>query len=286
MPGITIVRQFERLVLLRFGKFTEVRQPGFRWLWPLINSGSRTVDLRERVLDVPSQTAITKDNAPIDIDFLIFYRVMVEAPEKSVLEVQNFIAAATGIATTMLRAVLGDISLDDVLAKREQINNTLRVKLDEVTERWGVKVTAVEIREITPPREIQTAMNRQMAAERERRATVTEAEGKREAAITVAEGEKQSAILKAEGERQAQILRAEASLQAQVLQAQGFSQALEKIASVAKGLDNNTLQLQYLDALKALGQGPGTKFVLPLELAGLAQRFGAMMSPGGSAPGS
>ena len=283
MLGITIVRQYERLIVLRFGKFTEVREPGFRYLWPMLNSGSRSVDLRERVLDVPRQTAITKDNAPIDIDFLIFYRVMVESPEKSVLEVQNFIAAATGIATTMLRAVIGDISLDDVLAKREAINTTLRVKLDEVTVRWGLKVTAVEIREITPPKEIQTAMNRQMAAERERRAMVLEAEGKRVSAVTVAEGEKQSAILKAEGDKQAQILRAEASREAQALQAEGLAQALEKINAVAKGVDANTLQLQYLEALKALGASPGTKFVLPMELTGLVQRFGAMFSQGGNA---
>jgi regulator of protease activity HflC (stomatin/prohibitin superfamily) len=181
MAGVNVVRQYERLVVLRFGRFVEVRLPGLRWMWPIINNGSRKLDLRERFLSIPSQTAITRDNAPIDIDFLIYFRIMEDTAEKSILEVQDFIGAAQGIAITTLRAVIGDISLDDVLAKREQINDVLRVKLDEVTVRWGVKVTSVEIREITPPRDIQAAMNRQMAAERERRAAVIEADGTRAA---------------------------------------------------------------------------------------------------------
>ena len=224
-PGINVVRQWERMVVLRFGKFIELRHPGIRWLWPFINAGTRKVDLRERFITIPSQTAITRDNAPIDIDFLIYLRVIENEPQKSVIEVQDFIGAVQGVAITTLRAVIGDIALDDVLAKREQINDTLRVKLDEITVRWGVKVTSVEIREITPPRDIQAAMNRQMSAERERRAAVIEAEGSRVAAVTVAEGEKQAQILRAEGDRQAQILRAEAHQQAQVLEADGFAQA-------------------------------------------------------------
>jgi len=281
MAGMSIVRQYERLVVLRFGRFIEVRSPGLRWLWPIINSGSRKLDLRERFIIIPSQTAITKDNAPIDIDFLIYFRIMQDVAEKSVLEVQDFVGAAQGIAQTTLRAVIGDIPLDDVLAKREQINQVLRVKLDEVTVRWGVKVTSVELKEIIPPKEIQTAMNRQMAAERDRRATVTEAEGKKVASITVAEGEKQAAILKAEGERQAQILRAEASRQAQILQAEGFSLALDKIFGVAQTIDSKTLSLQYLDTLKALGASPATKFIFPMEFATLLQPLRNMMAGAG-----
>lgn len=283
MAGIAIVHQWERLLVLRFGRFTEIRNPGFRWLWPFINSGSRKLDLRERFLTIPHQTAITKDNAPIDIDFLIYFRIMQEMPEKSVMEVQDFVGAVQGIAITTLRAVIGDIALDDVLAKREQINQVLRVKLDEVTIRWGVKVTSVEIREIIPPKEIQAAMNRQMAAERDRRATVTEAEGKRVAAITIAEGEKQSAILKAEGERQAQILRAEGERQARILQAEGFSQALNTIFGVARTIDANTLSLQYLDTLKSLGASPATKFIFPLEFTSLLGSFRNMI-PGAHQP--
>jgi regulator of protease activity HflC (stomatin/prohibitin superfamily) len=269
MAGVSVVRQFERLVILRFGRFVEVRNPGLRWMWPIINNGSRKLDLRERFLSIPSQTAITRDNAPIDIDFLIYFRIMEDTAEKSILEVQDFIGAAQGIAITTLRAVIGDISLDDVLAKREQINDVLRVKLDEVTVRWGVKVTSVEIREITPPRDIQAAMNRQMAAERERRAAVIEADGTKAAAITVAEGEKQSEILKAEGERQAEILRAEAVRQARVLEAEGFADALDKVFAVARTVDGKTMGLQYLETLKTLGESPATKFVFPMEFTGL-----------------
>ena len=173
---------------------------------PIAQRGIR-VDLREQFIEVPSQTGITKDNAPISIDFLIYWRIV--DPYKSVIEVQDFNGALQNIATTTLRAVVGDILLDDVLSKREQINEVLRVKLDEVTERWGGKVTTVEIREITPPRDVQDAMNRQLSAERTRRAVITESEGSRQSAINVAEGTKQAEILRAEGDRQAAILRAE-----------------------------------------------------------------------------
>jgi regulator of protease activity HflC (stomatin/prohibitin superfamily) len=177
-----------------------------------------------------------------------------------VLAVQNFEGAAQNIAATTLRSVVGDMPLDDVLAKREAMNEILRAKLDEVTERWGVKVTNVEIREIVPPQAVQEAMTRQMSAERTRRAVVTEAEGTKSAAITVAEGNKQSAILNAEGERQAAILRAE-----------GFSLALSKIFEIARGVDANTMSLQYLEALKQIGASASTKFIIPMEFATMLQ---------------
>lgn len=257
--AIKIVREYQRLVVFRLGRCIGQKGPGLVILIPLIDRPV-WVDLREVYLEVPKQTCITKDNAPIDIDFLIYWKVV--DPVASVIQVGNFAGASQGIATTTLRAVIGDIMLDDVLAKREQINQVLRVKLDEVTERWGVKVTTVEIREILPPREVQTAMNRQLAAERERRAMVTEADGKREAAIKVAEGERQATILRAEGDRQAAILRAE-----------GFALALEKIYNVARTIDDKTMSLQYLDALRAIGTGPATKFVLPMEFTTLLRPF-------------
>jgi regulator of protease activity HflC (stomatin/prohibitin superfamily) len=253
---LRVVPQNRQLVVQQFGAYIGTRDPGLRVLLPVIQQGS-LVDMRERVEEIPQQTCITKDNAPISIDFLIYSRVL-EA-QRSVFEVQNFTQAVRGIATTTLRAVIGDISLDDVLAKREQINEVLRVKLDEVTQRWGVKVTTVEIREITPPRDIQDAMNRQMSAERNRRAAILEAEGQKQSAILVAEGEKQSAILRAEGERQAQFLRAE-----------GFSLALSKIYEAANTVDAKTMTLQYLEALKSIGQSPSTKFVIPTEFTALA----------------
>ena len=252
---VIIVKQYERMVPFRLGKFFGLKGAGLRLLIPFIDSFQK-VDLREDVIDVARQTNITKDNAPIDIDFLIYYKVVDHEAEKSVLEVQDFRAAIVGMATTTLRAVVGDIPLDDVLAKREEINQILRVKLDEVTSRWGVKVTAVEIREIDPPAEIQHAMNRQMAAERERRAVVTEADGQKEANITVAEGQKQAAILSAEGVRQADILKAEGNRQAAILNAEGFSNALDQIYKVAQGVDAKTMSLQYFETLKDIGASP------------------------------
>ena len=252
---IKIVREYNRLVVFRLGRFLATKGPGIVLLIPLVDRAV-TADLREQYLEIPRQDSITKDNAPIALDFLIFYKVV--DPAMTVVSVGNFAGAAQNIAATTLRAVIGDISLDDVLAKRDEINHILRAKLDEITERWGVKVTNVEIREIIPPPGVQEAMTRQMSAERQRRAVVTEADGAKQAAITVAEGNKQSAILNAEGDRQAAILRAE-----------GFSLALSKIFEVARGLDANTMSLQYLDALKQIGSSPSTKFVVPMELANL-----------------
>jgi regulator of protease activity HflC (stomatin/prohibitin superfamily) len=192
------------------------------------------------------------------------------------MEVENYTAAVVGLATTTLRAVIGDISLDDVLSQRDRINELIRTRLDSETERWGIKVTNVEIREIDPPRDIQEAMNRQMSAERVRRAVVLEADGTKEAAITIAEGERQSNILKAEGERQAEILAAEGDQQAAVLRAQGYAEALQKIQDVAKGVGTNTMTLQYVEALKEIGAGDSTKIVLPVELTRMLGNIGGM----------
>lgn len=268
---IRIIREYQRLVVFRLGKYEGTRGPGPVILVPFGIEQGIQVDLREQYLEIPHQTCITKDNAPIAIDFLIYWKVV--NPGLSVIQVSNFAGASQGIATTTLRAVIGDILLDDVLAKREEINQVLRVKLDEVTERWGVKVTTVEIREIVPPREVQEAMNRQMSAERTRRAAVTEAEGKRQATITTAEGEKQAAILSAEGERQSAILRAEGERQSATLRAEGFSNALAQIYNVAHTVDSKTMALQYLDALKAMGMSPSTKYIFPMEFTRLLSPF-------------
>jgi len=259
VKAIKIVQEYQRLVVFRLGKCTGQRGPGLIFLIPLVETATR-VDLREQYLEIPHQTTITKDNAGIKVDFLIYWKV--SDPVASVIEVQNFAGASQGIATTTLRAVIGDIMLDDVLAQREHINTVLRTKLDEVTERWGNKVTAVEIREILPPKEIEDAMTRQMSAERTRRAVVTEAEGKKQATVTVAEGDKQSVILRAEGEKQGRILAAE-----------GYSLALSKIYEAARGIDAKTMSLQYLDALKTLGSGAATKFIFPMEFTHLLQPF-------------
>jgi len=257
--SIRVVAEYQRLVVFRLGRCVGERGPGLVLLIPVIDRAV-TVDLREQVREIPAQTSITKDNAPISIDFLWFYKVV--EPTKTVLQVGNFALAAQGIATTTLRSVIGSIMLDSVLSEREQINNALRTRLDEVTERWGVKVTNVEIREIIPPHDVQEAMNRQLSAERNRRAVVTESQGTREAAINVAEGQKQAAILQAEGTRQAQVLNAE-----------GYAQALENIYNAAKGIDSKTITLKYFDTLKDLGAAPSTKYIFPMEFTSLLKDF-------------
>ena len=252
---IRIVREYQRVVLFRFGRAIGARGPGLVLINPVTDRIS-WVDLREQYLEIPHQTAITQDNAAIAIDFIVFYKVL--DPLASVLSVRDFKGAAINIASTTLRSVVGDMPLDEVLSKRDQMNGALRTKLDDVTERWGVKVANVEVREIKPPPAVLDAMTRQMSAERARRAVVTEAEGQKSASVTVAEGQKQSAILAAEGDRQSAELRA-----------QGLAAALGRIIEVAKDADQNTMALQYLETLKQIGASPSTKFIVPAELTGL-----------------
>ncbi len=257
--SVKIIREYERVVQFTFGRLKGAKGPGIVLILPVINRLVK-VDLRERYLEVPHQTAITKDNAPVDIDFLIYYKV-VDASQ-SIVQVQNFTGASVGLATTTLRAVVGDIPLDELLSKREQINSILRTRLDEVTERWGIKVTNVEIREIRPPKDVQDAMVKQMTAERSRRALVTQSDGQRESAVLVAEGDKNAAILRAEGNKQSQILVAD-----------GYAQALGLIFSAAKNIDAKTMALQYLDALKEIGKSPSTKYIFPMEFTSLVSRL-------------
>ncbi len=268
--AIRIVSEYQRLVVFRLGRCIGSKGPGLVLLIPVVDRAVKQ-DLREQVREIPHQTSITKDNAPISIDFLWYYKIL--DPTQSVLQVGNFESAAQGMATTTLRAVIGSMSLDEVLSEREHINTLLRTRLDEVTERWGVKVTNVEIREIIPPRDVQDAMNRQMSAERIRRAVVTESTGTREAAINVAEGEKQSAILRAEGEKQSAILSAEGQKQAQLLRAEGFAAALERIYASAQTVDQKTMTLQYFDTLKAIGASPSTKYIFPMEFSSMLGNF-------------
>ena len=272
MAILNFVRDYERLARFKFGRFQGMKGPGPVWKIPIVHQ-IKKVDTRTEVLDIPRQTNITRDNASIGIDFLVYMRVDINNAEKAVLEVEDYEQAVAGLATTTLRAVVGDIPLDDVLSQRERINELIRTRLDSETERWGIKVTNVEIREIDPPREILEAMNRQMSAERVRRAVILEADGTREASIKVAEGQKQAEILKAEGDQQAAVLRAS-----------GFAQALDSIHSVAQGIDANTMGLQYLDALKSLGQSPSSKFIFPMEFANLIGTISRSFEPNGSSP--
>jgi regulator of protease activity HflC (stomatin/prohibitin superfamily) len=272
--SVKIIKEYQRIVLFRLGRAIGTRGPGLVLINPVTDRTS-WVDLRERFLEIPHQTAITKDNASISIDFIIFYKVV--DPSMSVLQVQNFAAAAQNVAATTLRSVVGDMPLDDILSQREEMNASLRVRLDEVTERWGVKVTTVEVREVNPPGGVLDAMTRQMSAERTRRAAITEAEGQKQAAITLAEGKKQAAILGAEGERQAAILRAE-----------GLATGLERIAVVGHDLDPTTMRLQYLETLKQVGTSASTKIVVPMEFAGVLNELQRVVTarPSGVATGN
>ena len=274
---ISFVRDYERIARFRLGKFEGMKGPGVVIAIPIIHSTEK-IDTRVEVLDISRQTNITKDNVPLSIDVLVYLRVDVANAERSVLEVEDYRYAVRGLATTTMRAVIGDMALDEVLSQRDRINELIRTRLDTETERWGIKVTNVEIREVDPPSDVQDAMNQQMNSERERRAAVLQASGIKEAAITVAEGEKQAAILKAEGDRESEILNAEGDQQATVLRAQGYAEALSAIHGVAQGVDANTMTLQYVDALKELGSGDSTKFVLPLELTKMLGNLGAFTS--------
>ena len=277
MAIINFVRDYERIARFRLGKFEGMKGPGVVIAIPIIHSTEK-IDTRVEVLDISRQTNITKDNVPLSIDVLVYLRVDVANAERSVLEVEDYRYAVRGLATTTMRAVIGDMALDEVLSQRDRINELIRTRLDTETERWGIKVTNVEIREVDPPADVQDAMNQQMNSERERRAAVLQASGIKEAQITVAEGEKRAAILKAEGSREAEILQAEGDQQAAVLRASGFAEALQKIQDTAGGVGVNTMTLQYIEALKEIGEGESTKYVLPLELTKMLGSIGGMVA--------
>ena len=284
MAIINFIRDYERVARFRFGRFEGMMGPGVVLSIPILHQIQK-VDTRTAVLEIPRQTNITKDNAPIDIDFLVYMRVDLDQAELAVMTVEDYSSAVVGLATTTLRAVVGDISLDDVLSQRDRINEAIRTRLDQETGRWGIKVTNVEIREIEPPRDIQEAMTRQMSAERLRRSMVLEADGQREAAIAVASGEKEAEVLRAEGAKQAEILKAEGDQQAAVLRANGYADALQRIQDTANGLGANTMTLQYMDALKEMAAGQSTKFVLPIELTKVMETIGGILPGGRSSSG-
>jgi regulator of protease activity HflC (stomatin/prohibitin superfamily) len=286
MFWINVVKQYERAVIFRLGRYIGTRGPGLVILIPFLDRGVR-VDMRELVLDEPAQSSITKDNALVDIDFVVYMRV--SDAEAAVINVNNYIRAIRNMATTTLRSVIGDITVEEVLSQRETINQRLQMKLSAETVRWGVEVLAIEIREITPQADIQNAMTRLLTADRTKRALITESEGDRQAAINRAEGTKQAAILEAEASRESQILRAQGQREAQILEAEGYSIGLERIYAIAQTVDANTMGLQYLEMMKTMGQGDSTKWIIPMDLAAMAgpivgavQGFGQGASGGAS----
>jgi regulator of protease activity HflC (stomatin/prohibitin superfamily) len=269
-----IVKQYEKMVILRFGRLKTVRGPGIRLVIPFVDQPLK-VDLREQVDRVPTQKYITADNVVVDMDFVIYYRILGddEAVVKAVMDIEDFRIATINLSFATLRAVIGATTLSEALAEREKIRDLLQVRMDEVTGRWGIKVSQVEINEIDPPEGVKVAMEREKSAGAIKTAEITESEGARQAAINRAEGEKQAAILTAEGERQAEILEAEGDQQAAILRADGFSTALDKINNVASTVDARTMSLQYFETLKNLGQSPSTKWVFPMEFTKMLQPF-------------
>ncbi len=269
-----IVRQYERMVILRWGKFMNVRGPGLRVVIPFVDQPYK-VDLREQVDRVPTQKYITSDNVVVDMDFVIYYRVLPDNDEvrKAVVDIENYRVATINLSFATLRAVIGSTSLSEALSERERIRDQLQVRMDEVTGRWGIKVSQVEINEIDPPPGVKAAMEREKSAAAIKTAEITESEGARQAAINRAEGEKQGAILRAEGSRQSEILTAEGDQQAAILRADGFSTALDRINSVAQVADGRTMSLQYFETLKELGGSPATKFIFPMEFTSMLQSF-------------
>jgi regulator of protease activity HflC (stomatin/prohibitin superfamily) len=273
--GIVVVKQYERMVVLKWGRLQAVAQPGFRFLIPLIYTG-QIVDIREQVERVPTQKYITRDNVVVDMDFVLYYRVLADQPEKAVMQVADHHVAVRNLAVAELRSIIGNITLADALSERERIQGQLQVALDENTGRWGVKVQGVAVNEIDPPPGVKQAMEREKSAEAIKTADITESEGQRQAQINRAEGEKQAQILKAEGDRQAEILEAEGDQQAQILRAQGFSTALDEIFQVANNVDNKTMSLQYFETLKSLGASPSTKWIFPMEFTSMLSGFTGM----------
>jgi regulator of protease activity HflC (stomatin/prohibitin superfamily) len=280
LSGVRIVQPYEQGLLVVLGKYRRKLNPGFNWVLPLVSQVVK-LDLRTQVLEVPRQEVITKDNSPTNVDAIVYVRVI--SPDKAFFEVTNYKLATILLAQTTLRSVIGDMELDEILYNREAINTRLRDILDEATDHWGVKVEAVEIREVDPVGRVKQAMEEQTSAERERRAAILRADGEKRAKILQAEGDKRSRILQAEGVRQSKILEAEGARLAQILEAQGQAQSLRILSLGSATLDHRSLAVLSMDTVKSLGDGQATKIVLPFELSRLVDAISLHM---GAAPQS
>jgi regulator of protease activity HflC (stomatin/prohibitin superfamily) len=266
--GVKIIKPYQQGIYMRLGRYIKILNQGFNYVTPLINEVVK-IDLRTQVLDVPRQEVITKDNSPVYVDAIIYIKVI--DPVKAFFQVTNYRTATIYLAQTTLRSLIGDMELDEILSNREKINLQLRDILDEATDKWGVKVEAVEIREVDPAPKVKNAMETQTSAERLRRAAILEADGQKRAAILNAEGKKRARILEAEGIRQSKILEAEGERLSIILQAQGEAQKLRVLAVGASTLDSKALTVLSLDTVKSLGDGQSTKFFLPFELTKIVE---------------
>ncbi|NIA26021.1 MAG: SPFH/Band 7/PHB domain protein [Gammaproteobacteria bacterium] len=273
--AIKIVSQYQKGLIERFGKFRRTADPGLNFIVPFIETMKR-VDMREQVVDVPPQEVITKDNVVVTVDAVVYYQAT--DPVKLKYNVANFIMAATKLAQTNLRNVVGDLQLDEALTSRERINTQLREILDNATDVWGTRVVRVEIQRIEPPPDVTQAMHRQMKAERERRAVVTEAEGQKRSAILKAEGVKQARVLEAEGQAEAIKRVAEADKYQKLTVAEGEGQAIERVFRAIHTGDPtpDLITIRYLDTLKGMADGRATKIFLPVETSGILGSLGAI----------
>ncbi len=273
--AIKIVQQYEQGLVERFGRYRKTLDPGFHLIVPFIEK-VRKIDMREQVVDVPPQEVITKDNVVVTVDAVVYFQAT--DPVKLAYNVANFILAATKLAQTNLRNVVGDMDLDDALTSREKINTELRLILDEATDVWGTRVVRVEIQRIDPPADVTDAMHRQMKAERDRRALVTEAEGDKRAAILRSEGVKQSRILDAEGQAQAIREVADAERYQKETIAEGEGRAIERVFSAIHTGDPtpDLIAIRYLEALQGIADGQASKIYLPLETAGVLSSIGVI----------
>lgn len=284
--AVKIVRPYQRGLVERLGKYKTTRAPGLNLIVPFIET-MQLIDMREQVVDVPPQEVITADNVVVSVDAVVYYEAT--DPQRLVYNVADFFTAITKLAQTNLRNLIGDLELDKALTSRDTINTQLRDVLDDATDKWGVRVVRVEIQRIDPPPEVVSAMHAQMRAERDRRATVTEAKGYQEAAIARADGEKQAAVLTAEGRKAAAVLDAEGEARAIELRATADKLRLEMIGEgeghAAKArlsgikdahADNKVLTVEYLQALEKIGDGRATKLVIPAEFSGLLGTVAAL----------
>jgi regulator of protease activity HflC (stomatin/prohibitin superfamily) len=277
---IYTIQPYQQGIVTLLGSYKRMINPGFNLVSPLAQV--LKIDLRTQVLEVPRQEVITKDNSPTNVDAIIYIKV-VDAP-KAIFQVQNYHVATVALAQTTLRSIIGDMELDEVLYNRERINTRLRDILDESTDKWGVRVDAVEIKEVDPVGPVKTAMEEQTAAERQRRAAVLRADGEKRSAILVAEGQKRSRILQAEGVRQSQILEAEGARVATILEAQGESQRLRILALGAGTLDAKALTVLSLDTVTNVGNGQATKILFPFEFSRLMEGASEYLGTGRQVP--
>ncbi|ESS03115.1 MAG: SPFH domain, Band 7 family protein [uncultured archaeon A07HR67] len=262
--AVNVVDAYEKEALTVFGEYRRLLDPGVHLIPPFV-SRTHAFDMRTQTLDVPQQEAITRDNSPVTADAVVYIKVM--DATKAFLEVDDYKKATSNLAQTTLRAVLGDMELDDTLSRREQINNRINQELDEPTDEWGIRVEAVEVREVSPSADVKRAMEKQTGAERRRRAMILEAQGERRSAVEQAEGDKQSNIIRAQGEKQSQILEAQGDAISTVLRARS-AESMGERAIIERGMET----------LEAIGKGESTTFVLPQELTSLVGRYGKALS--------